>query len=1026
MGELATSQPNVDAFITRWTAREGGAERANYQLFLSEFCDLIQVERPQPSGANTERNDYVFERSVRFHNDDDKTSVGRIDLYKKNSFVLEAKQSRIKGAEKYLAGQDDLFAVDAPDESRGRRGADRAWDVLMLNAKRQAEDYARALPTSHGWPPFVLVVDVGHCIEVYADFSGQGKNYTQFPDRQNFRIFMEDLRKQDVRRRLHDIWTAPESLDPTRIAAKVTREIAERLAEVSKALEAKNYPAEEVAHFLMRCLFTMFAEDVRLLPENSFRDLLGECRQHPDKFVPLLTDLWRAMNDGAFAASIRTKVLRFNGNLFADARVLPLGREEIGELAEAANKNWREVEPAIFGTLVEQALDPAERRRLGAHYTPRAYVERLVVATIIEPLREDWRNVQAAAENLRSAGDAKGALAAVKAFHDTLCETRVLDPACGTGNFLYVSMELMKKLEGEVLEALLDLGGQEALTGLGGHTVDPHQFLGLELNKRAAPIAELVLWIGYLQAHFRTKGGVPEPPILKAFKNIQVMNAVLTWDGYPLPQVVDGKETYPNARRPQWPAAEFIVGNPPFTMGGDFRREFGDAFAKALWSAHEHINESADIVMYWWDRAAELLVAKASPLRRFGLVTTKSITQDFSGRVLKQRLSGKQSISILMAIPNHPWTKATPDAAQVRIAMTVVGKGNHLGIVQEVISEAGLATDEPEIKLGFVEGKINADLTVGADVTSAKHLAGNEGICHDGVKLHGRGFLVTPQEARHLGLGTRPDLEKYLRPYRNGRDLAQLSRGLMVIDLFGLDAHQVRDRFPEIYQHLLSAVKPERDRNNRESYRVNWWIFGEPRRELRPALSNATRFIATVDTARHRLFQFLPANIICDDKSVVIAADDAFILGVLQSSIHVAWALRAGGWLGVGNDPVYVKTRVFEPFPFPTPADVLKSEIRAVAEELDAFRKERQREHPGLTLTQMYNVLEKLKAIEAAQKAIPLPNPPPQVEREQTEPSRAAVPVLTEDEERIKDQGLILILKELHEKLDALVFRAYG
>ena len=213
------------------------------------------------------------------------------------------------------------------------------------------------------------------------------------------------------------------------------------------------------------------------------------------------------MNDGEFAASIRAKVLRFNGNLFAEAKVLPLGREEIGELYEAAQKDWHEVEPAIFGTLLEQALDPAERRRLGAHYTPRAYVERLVVATIIEPLREDWRNVQAAAETKRAAGDKNGAADAVKAFHDKLCETRVLDPACGTGNFLYVSMELMKRLEGEVLEALLDLGGQEALRGLGGHTVDPHQFLGLEINPRAAAIAELVLWIGYLQWHFRTRGG---------------------------------------------------------------------------------------------------------------------------------------------------------------------------------------------------------------------------------------------------------------------------------------------------------------------------------------------------------------------------------------------------------------------------------------------------------------------------------------------------------------------------------------
>ncbi len=683
----------IEVFIARWQGREGGQERANYQLFLSGLCRALDLAEPDPADATHEHNDYVFERVVKRHYDEGDTP-GRIDLYKRNSFVLEAKQSRIKGGKKEIAGQDDFFSASEEPNTRGRRGAGRAWDVLMLNAKHQAEEYARALPSSHGWPPFILVCDVGHCVEAYADFSGQGKNYTQFPDRQSFRIYLEDLRSPEVRDRLKRIWLESLSLDPTRTAAKVTREIAERLTAVSKALEAKKYPPEEVANFLMRCLFTMFAASVKLLPSDAFRNLLDECRKKPDALLPLLTDLWRAMNDGStFAVSIHAKVLRFNGNLFADAKVLPLGREEIGELFEAAQKDWHEVEPAIFGTLLEKALDPAERTRLGAHYTPRAYVERLVVATIIEPLREDWRNVQAAAETKRAAGGKNGAADEVKTFHDKLCETRVLDPACGTGNFLYVALELMKRLEGEVLEALIDLGGQEALRGLGQHTIDPHQFLGLEINPRAAAIAELVLWIGYLQWHFRTKGGIPSEPILHKFKNIEVKNAVLTWDGYPLPQVVDGKEAYPNPKQPTWPMAEFIVGNPPFTMGGDFRREFGDASAEAHWAAHKHINESADIVMYWWDRAAEILAAKGTSLRRFGFVTTKSITQEYSRRVVAKRMEGKTPLSLVMAIPNHPWTKATPDAAQVRIAMTAATLGEHEGVLNEVVHESALDTD---------------------------------------------------------------------------------------------------------------------------------------------------------------------------------------------------------------------------------------------------------------------------------------------------------------------------------------------
>jgi hypothetical protein len=976
----------------------------------------MALPHPDPADARHERNDYVFERVVTRHRDDG-DAIGRIDLYRKNSFVLEAKQSRWKGGGKEIAGQSDLFSAEREPPDRGKRGAGRAWDVLMLNAKRQAEEYARALPPSHGWPPFILVCDVGHCIESYADFTGQGKNYTQFPDRQSFRIYLEDLRKAEVCGRLKAIWFDPHSLDPTRTAAKATREIAARLAEVSKALEAKKYPAEEVAHFLMRCLFTMFAASMKLLPEGSFRDLLDDCRKGPTKFVPLLADLWRSMNDGEFAASIRTKVLKFNGNLFADARVLPLGREEIGELFEAAQKDWHEVEPAIFGTLLEQALDPDERRRLGAHYTPRAYVERLVIATIIEPLREDWRNVQATAETKRAAGDRNGAAGAVKAFHDKLCETRVLDPACGTGNFLYVSMELMKRLEGEVLEALLDLGGQEALRGLGGHTVDPHQFLGLEINPRAAAIAELVLWIGYLQWHFRTKGGIPEQPILRKFKNIEVKNAVLTWDGYPLPRVIDGKEVYPNPRRPTWPTAEFTTGNPPFVGGKDIRSRLGDSYSEALWAAHKHINESADFVMYWWDRAAELLAVKGTVLRRFGLVTTNSVTQEFSRRVMKKRMEAKHPISLMMAIPDHPWTKATPDAAAVRIAMTVGEAGERKGTLREVVHEDGLDTDQPDIEFRAREGHVNCDLTIGVDVTSAIELKANRGLCCPGVKLHGDGFMVTPQEAEHLGLGKRQGLEKYVREYRNGRDLTSRPRGVLVIDLFGLPADEVRRRFPEIYQHVKAEVKEKvvinkkgekefvgRDWNNREAYRDHWWIFGEPRRELRPALLGLHRYIATVETMRHRIFQFLDASILPDNKIIVIPSADGSDLGVLSSRIHVIWAIRAGGWLGMGNDPVYVKSKVFDPFPFPTSSEPLNAQIRMAAEELDAFRKQRQQEHPSLTLTQMYNVMEKLKAIEAGQ------------------PESSLTPA----EEDIKNKGLILILKELHEKLDQLVFQAYG
>lgn len=984
-GQPAAQTAPIEPFIARWQGREGGAERANYGMFLSELCDVLGVPRPDPAAATTETNDYVFERAVREAGDDGKTTTKRIDLYKRDCFVLEAKQSRQSGGPKEVALTPDLFGATAPRSARARtaRIAASGFDVLMLNARRQAEAYARDLPTDHGWPPFILVCDVGNVIETYVDFSGQGKNYGQFPDRSGFRITLGELRDPAILDRLRRIWTDPKSLDPAQHAARVTRDIAGRLAAVSRALEDK-HGRETVALFLMRCLFTMFAEDCALLPANAFKTILRQCEADPDLLAPLVGQLWEVMNKGGVALAIHARVKRFNGEFFKDQTVLPLDRLAIGELRRAAEHNWREVDPSIFGTLLERALDTKERQSLGAHYTPRAYVERLVTATVIEPLRQDWGEVLATAERQSTEGRGEAAIATVAAFAERLCNVRVLDPACGTGNFLYVALELLKRLEGEVLDTLVNLRGQEALGGLASHTVDPHQFLGLEVNPRAAGIAELVLWIGHLQWHFRTHSGMPGEPILQAFHNIEARDAVL-----------DLKI----GRRAAWPAAEFIVGNPPFIGGKDIRARLGDDYAEALWRAHPAMNNSADFVMYWWDHAAELLTAKGSVLRRFGFVTTNSITQTFQRRSIERHLAAKAPISIAMAIADHPWTKATRDAAAVRIAMTVAEAGKRDGVLFAVTAESGLDTDAPDIALDARNGPINADLTIGVDVTRAIALLANEGVCSPGVKLHGAGFIVTPAEAEHLGLGRRKGLENHIRDYRNGRDLTARPRGVMVIDLFGLSADEVRHRFPEVYQHLLATVKPERDQNNRAAYAENWWIFGEPRKDLRPALAGLPRYIATVETAKHRIFQFLDASILPDNRLVAIGSADAFHLGALQSQIHVAWTLESGGTLE--DRPIYTKSRCFDPFPFPDCDEAKRDAVRAIAEDIDAHRKRVLAEHSHLTLTGLYNVRDRLRG--------------------GTDPHE-----LAEADRRIFDDGLVLVLDERHRDLDRAVADAYG
>jgi SAM-dependent methyltransferase len=1018
-----SNDPNkLSDFISRWQA-SGAAERANCQLFLTELCDLLEIPRPEPAKPHDRDNAYVYERSVTFHLGSGGTSVGRIDLYKRGCFILEAKQGSDRNQTLDLFPEMPAALSRKGAAVRGTKG----WDVAMLKAKGQAEQYARALPNDEPPPPLLLVVDVGHAIEMYSEFTCTGKAYLPFPDPRSYRLLLADLEKSEVREQLRLAWTEPHQLNPAHHSAKVTRHVADRLAILAKSLEKAGSPPDQVGNFLKRCLFTMFAEDVELIPKNCFTTLLESLRGKVEGFVPVIESLWATMKDGGFSTVLRERLLRFNGGIFEDAIALPLSEEHLALLIEASKADWQDVEPAIFGTLLERALIPEERHHLGAHYTPRDYVERLVLPTIIEPLRAQWEAVLAAAVTLDRQGDGAGAVGLVKEFHRKLCQLRVLDPACGSGNFLYVTFEHLKRLEGEVLNALEGFGDTQFLMDMAGATVDPHQLLGIEINPRAAAITDMVLWIGYLQWHFRTRGHVlPTEPVIKKFHNIECRDAVLAydavepvvdeqgqvvtrWDGTTLkPHPVTGEpvpdETarvplfrYLNPRPAAWPEADFVVGNPPFLGAATMRRSLGDGYVEALRRTWTAVPDSADFVMYWWEQAAHL--AREGKLQRFGFITTNSLKQTFNRRVLQQHLTGTPPLALTFAIPDHPWVDST-DGAAVRIAMTVGHKAQEGedGVLTTVIAEREGAGEGVAVDLVTRKGMLHADLTIGVNIAGTEPLLANSCLANRGMQLIGSGFIVTPAEARQMGLGRVSGLEKHIRPYLNGRDLTGASRKVLVIDLYGLSSEDVRSKFPEVYQWVLERVKPERDQNNRATYRDNWWIFGEPRKDLRVASIGLLRYIVTVETAKHRVFVFLDQSILPDNKLVAIASDDAYILGVLSSRAHVPWALAAGSWLGFGNDPVYVKTRCFEPFPFPDVAADQKLKIRTLAEQLDAHRKRQQDLHPNLTLTGMYNLLEKLRSGEA----------------------------LTDKERQDHEMGLVSVLKQLHDELDLAVFAAYG
>ena len=1054
----------ITAFITRWQ-NSGAAERANYQMFLSELCDIIGVPRPDPTSPDTAKNLYVFDRAITRTHLDGTTTTNYIDLYKARHFVNETKQGLSADAT-----PDELAKPTATKTGHGKRGT-LAFDKALERAYHQARGYITALPADEGRPPFLIVCDVGHTIDLYAEFTGTGGQYERFPDPVSHRITLPDLHRPEIRERLRMVWLDPHSLDPSKFAAQVTREIAGRLATLAKSLESDGHDPQVIAGFLQRSLFTMFAEDIGLLPENGFKNLLEKVKESPRGFPVLVSALWKEMATGTeYSALLFKEIAHFNGGLFENTTALPLSATQLEMLTDAAAKDWSAVEPSIFGTLLTRALDSRERHKLGAEYTPRSYVERLIRPTIIGPLRDEWDAVRVAAATLHEEADqielqadqlqaegaaqlAAGASAKAKetgaestrlrreaakkdaealrqviAFHRRLCKLRILDPACGTANFLYVTMEHMKRLEAEVLELITGLGGNAGME-MHGFRVRPEQFIGLEINKQAVAIAQLVLWIGYFQWQRKTTGKADtgDRPLLPKDQSIFEQDAVLAydartprrdpetgeiltvWNGHTTKRhPITGKEVpdetartvlfdYSNPRRAEWPQADYITGNPPFLGASRMREALGDGYTESLRKAWKgSVPESADFVMFWWQKAAELV--RDGKVKRFGFITTNSIYQTFNRRILESFLGdSKKPLHLTYAIPDHPWIDSA-DAAAVRIAMTVAFPGNGGGLLERVIAEQLRKEGEIEVSLAGVRGEIAPNLQVGANVSSCHGLKANANLSNPGVKLHGSGFVVSPKEAETLLKDSVSDAPQIIWDYLNGKDLTNRPRGVKVIDAFPFTVEDLQNQHSGVYQHLLIHVKPERDHNSREGRKKFWWVFGEPNKKLRLQLAGLPRYIATVETSKHRFFNFLDAAILPDNMLTAIASDDAAFLGILSSQIHVIWALAAGGNLG-GNTPRYNKTRCFEPFPFPALEEgALKQRIRDLGERLDAHRKRQQEQHPDLTLTGIYNVLEKLRSGEA----------------------------LNAKDRETHDKGLISVLKQIHDDLDAAVLEAYG
>lgn len=862
-------------FLAKWRHVEL-KERSASQSHFNDLCALLGVA--DPITADKQGEWFAFEKGATKTGGGD----GWADVWRRGCFAWEYKGKR-----------RDLKA---------------AFNQLL--------QYSVALEN----PPLLIVSDMDR-IRIHTNWTNTVQEVHEFS--------LEDLVDAGVRDRLRQAFLDPEAFKPAKTRQALTEETAREFAGIAQRLRDRGHEAHVVAHFVNRLVFCMFAEDVGLLPNKLFTRMLELCRADPAGFVDNARTLFGAMASKGGKVGFES-VDWFNGGLFDDDQALPLSAGDIDDLLSAARRDWSAIDPSILGTLFERGLDPAKRSQLGAHYTDRAKIMMIVKPVIIDPLEAEWAEalarMTALVENapratkeklLRGSELAKRtkALAEAEAIHrafiERLAAFRVLDPACGSGNFLYVALRALKDIEHR---ANLDA---EAL-GLprGFPRVGPECVLGIELNPYAAELARVSVWIGEIQWMRRNGFDAAKNPILRPLDTIECRDAVLNEDG----------------TRANWPEADVVIGNPPFLGGKRLRDELGQDYVERLFEAYSGcVPQEADLVAYWVARAWVMLASGRT--RRAGLVTTNSIRGGANRRVLAPIADAG---GFLEAWSDQPWTV---EGAAVRVSL---------------LCFAASAAKRPHLDGQAVE-RINADLTGTAhDLTKAARLAANLNVAFMGDTKGGSfdvpGALARTWLALPLNPNGRPNAD-VLRPWLNGMDVTRRPAGKWIVD-FGWtmnenDAAMYEAPFAHVAEHVRSA----RAANRRETYARYWWRHVEPRQGMCRALDGARRYLATPRVAKHRLYAWLDRSILPDSQLIVIARDDDASFGILHSRFHELWALRMGTFLGVGNDPRYTPSTTFETFPFPEgltpdiPAAAYADDPRAQAIAVAAARLNELREN---------------------------------------------------------------------------------
>ena len=845
------------AFIAKWRASELKESSAAQEHFI-DLCRLLG--EPTPAEADPTGEHYCFERGAR----KDTGGDGWADVWKRHCFAWE-----------YKGKHADL-------------------DVAF----GQLRQYALALEN----PPLLIVSDMAR-FRIRTNWTNSVSATHEFD--------LDDLADAGTRDKLKWAMSDPERLRPGESRQALTERAAATFAELAQSLRDRGHDAQSVAHFVNRLVFCMFAEDVDLLPDNMFTRMLEHARRRPDEFENLAHDLFGAMSTGGrigFEA-----VAWFNGGLFDDDAALPLDRDEIDTALKAAALDWSEIDPSILGTLFERGLVPDKRSQLGAHYTDRDKIMRIIEPVIVRPLLAEWKTAKTGIAAMVERADAAGSPAAqtrlrrradqtLRTFLERLRSFTVLDPACGSGNFLYLALQALKDIEHRV-----QLEGETLGLARGFPAVGPANVKGIEINAYAAELARVSVWIGEIQWMRRNGFSNSTNPILDPLDTIECRDAILSPDG----------------GAPDWPEVDAVIGNPPFLGGKLLIGGLGEDYVSRMFGAWKgRVPREADLVCYWFVKAGEQVASGKAT--RIGLVATNSIRGGANRRALQAATDGRP---IFDAWSDEPWVI---DGAAVRVSLVCFsGTGDAF---------------RPETRMdGEPVDEVHSDLTAkrdgtGIDLTVAKHIPANIGVAFMGDTKSGAFDVSGDQASEWLRLPANPNGRHnadVLKPWVNGMDLTRRPAGKWIVD-FGWEMSETEAALYEApFGHVKEHVWPKRRENRAASVRRLWWRHERPRPEMWEALDGLPRFIATPTVAKYRLFVWLDASICPDHQLIVIARDDDTTFGILHSRFHEAWSLRLG--TSLEDRPRYTPTTTFETFPFPDglspdiPAADYADDPRAVA-----------------------------------------------------------------------------------------------